>query len=70
MPQMDFFYFFGSCYAFLSVMRIDKLATEAGVEVRWRPFSVRDLMTEKGYSLRTQDFRLTNVCRRSGDLLG
>ena len=51
MPQMDFFYFFGSCYAYLSVMRIEKLAAEAGVEVRWRPFSVRDLMTEKGYSL-------------------
>ena len=50
MPQMDFFYFFGSCYAYLSVMRIEKLAAEAGVEVRWRPFSVRDLMTEKGYS--------------------
>jgi 2-hydroxychromene-2-carboxylate isomerase len=69
MPQMDFFYFFGSCYAYLSVMRIDKLAEEAGVEVRWRPFSVRDLMTEKGYSLRTQltkmDYIFRDVERRS-----
>ncbi len=63
MPQMDFFYFFGSCYAYLSVMRIDKLATEAGVEVRWRPFSVRDLMTEKGYSLRTQPTKMTYIFR-------
>ena len=63
MPHMDFFYFFGSCYAFLSVMRIDKLATEAGVEVRWRPFSVRDLMTEKGYSLRTQPTKMNYISR-------
>jgi 2-hydroxychromene-2-carboxylate isomerase len=63
MPQIDFFYFFGSCYAYLSVMRIDKLAAEAGVEVRWRPFSVRDLMTEKGYSLRTQPTKMTYIFR-------
>jgi 2-hydroxychromene-2-carboxylate isomerase len=60
---MDFFYFFGSCYAYLSVMRIEKLAAEAGVEVRWRPFSVRDLMTEKGYSLRTQPTKMTYIFR-------
>lgn len=63
MAQMDFFYFFGSCYAYLSVMRIDKLAAEAGVEVRWRPFSVRNLMTEKGYSLRTQPTKMTYIFR-------
>jgi 2-hydroxychromene-2-carboxylate isomerase len=63
MPQIDFFYFFGSCYAYLSVMRIDKLAAEAGVEVRWRPFSVRALMTEKGYSLRTQPTKMTYIFR-------
>jgi 2-hydroxychromene-2-carboxylate isomerase len=61
--QMDFFFFFGSCYAYLSVMRIDKLAAQAGVEVRWRPFSVRDLMTEKGYSLRTQPIKMAYVFR-------
>ncbi len=44
-------------------MRIDKLATEAGVEVRWRPFSVRDLMTEKGYSLRTQPTKMNYISR-------
>lgn len=63
MPQMDFFYFFGSCYAYLSVMRIEKLAAEAGVEVRWRPFSVRDLMTEKGYSLKSQPTKMTYIFR-------
>ncbi|GEO16062.1 2-hydroxychromene-2-carboxylate isomerase [Microvirga aerophila] len=63
MPQIDFFYFFGSCYAYLSVMRIEKLAEEAGVEVRWRPFSVRDLMTEKGYFLRTQPTKMDYIFR-------
>jgi 2-hydroxychromene-2-carboxylate isomerase len=63
MPQMDFFYFFGSCYAYLSVMRISKLAEEAGVEVRWRPFSVRNLMIEKGYSLKSQPTKMTYIFR-------
>jgi 2-hydroxychromene-2-carboxylate isomerase len=63
MPQLDFFYFFGSCYAYLSVMRIEKLAAEAGVEVRWRPFSVRDLMTDKGYSLKSQPTKMTYIFR-------
>jgi 2-hydroxychromene-2-carboxylate isomerase len=63
MPQIDFFYFFGSAYAYLSVMRIEKLASQAGVEVRWRPFSVRDLMTEKGYSLRSQPTKMSYIWR-------
>jgi 2-hydroxychromene-2-carboxylate isomerase len=54
MKQIDFFYFFGSCYAYLSVMRIGPLAREAGVEVRWRPFNVRTVMAENNIALRTQ----------------
>ena len=41
-----FFFFFGSTYTYLSVMRIAKQASAAGVAVRWRPFSVRQIMTE------------------------
>jgi 2-hydroxychromene-2-carboxylate isomerase len=52
--SLDFFYFFGSTYSYLSVMRIEKLAAEAGVAVRWRPFSVRSLMTEQGNLVRNQ----------------
>lgn len=33
MKQVDFFYFFGSGYAYLSVMRIQALAKEVGVTV-------------------------------------
>ena len=63
MPQMDFFYFFGSAYSYLAVMRIERLALQAAVKVRWRPFSVRDLMTEKGYSLRTQPTKMAYIWR-------
>jgi 2-hydroxychromene-2-carboxylate isomerase len=63
MPQIDFFYFFGSAYSYLAVMRIEKLAAAEGVDIRWRPFSVRDLMTEKGYSLRTQPTKMTYIWR-------
>ncbi len=36
MKHIDFYYFFGSVYAYLSVMRIRALADAAGVSVRWR----------------------------------
>ena len=41
MRKFDFFYFLGSGYAFLSVMRIEAMAKQAGVAVRWRSFNVR-----------------------------
>lgn len=44
---MDFFFYIGSLYSYLSVMRIDAAAAQAGVEVRWRPFSVRNIMIEQ-----------------------
>jgi len=54
MKQIDFFYFFGSGYSYLSVMRIDQVAGAANVSVRWRPFNVRRVMTENNIALRTQ----------------
>ena len=45
MRQFDFFYFLGSGYAYLSVMRIEAMAKQAGVAVRWRPLtSVRSTL--------------------------
>lgn len=63
MKEMDFFYFFGSAYAYLSVMRIEKLAEAAGVKVHWRPFSVRALMKEEGNNLRTQPAKMRYIWR-------
>lgn len=45
--QLDFFYFIGSTYTYLAVMRAEELARRAGVSLNWRPFSVRTLMREQ-----------------------
>lgn len=47
MAKLDFFFQIGSTYTYLSVLRIEKAAAEAGIEVQWRPFSVRTLMEEQ-----------------------
>lgn len=44
--SIDFFFFYGSTYTYLSVMRIEQAAAEAGVDVNWRPFNVRAIMLE------------------------
>lgn len=54
MGQLDFFYFFGSGYAYLSVLRIADVAAKAGVTVNWRPFNVRPLMRENNVMLRDE----------------
>ena len=46
-PTLDFFYFIGSTYTHLAVHRAEGLAARAGVELSWRPFSVRTLMREQ-----------------------
>lgn len=61
--HLDFFYFFGSGYAYLSVMRIGKLASDAGVTLRWRPFNVRPLMVENNVALRTERAKVKYLWR-------
>ena len=63
MSQLDFFYFFGSGYAYLSVMRIGALAKQRGIEVRWRPFNVRTVMAENNIALRTQAAKVSYMWR-------
>jgi 2-hydroxychromene-2-carboxylate isomerase len=46
--ELDFFFFFGSTHSYLSVMRIEEMASRRGISVNWRPFSVRALMREQG----------------------
>lgn len=46
MTHFDFWFSIGSTYSFLTVQRIDDAAAEAGIEVAWRPFSVREIMRE------------------------
>ena len=49
-PPLDFYFFVGSTYTYLSVMRIEDLVGRAGVEVRWRPFFLRTILLEQNYS--------------------
>lgn len=44
--QIDFWFSIGSTYTYLSVMRIDEVARQAGLTFRWRPFDVRAIMVE------------------------
>lgn len=46
-PKLDFFFFYGSIHTYLSVMRIESLADAAGIDVRWRPFNLREILIEQ-----------------------
>lgn len=50
MRTLDFWYDFGSTYAYLTAMRIDDLAQEAGVTVNWRPFLLGPIFNALGWS--------------------
>lgn len=45
--ELEFYFFIGSTYSYLSVMRAESLAVRAGVKLVWQPFSVRTLMREQ-----------------------
>jgi 2-hydroxychromene-2-carboxylate isomerase len=45
--HMDFFFSYSSTYSYLSVMRADRLASKAGVTLRWRPFRLRTITQEQ-----------------------
>jgi 2-hydroxychromene-2-carboxylate isomerase len=47
---IDFYFFIGSTYSYLSVARAEREAAKAGVSLRWTPFSVRTLMREQDNS--------------------
>lgn len=47
-PVLDFWYEFASPYSFLSAMRIEELAQEAGVALRWRPFLLGPIFAAQG----------------------
>jgi 2-hydroxychromene-2-carboxylate isomerase len=47
MADFDFFYFIGSTYTYLTVMRIEALAAKQKISVTWRPFNVRSIMIEQ-----------------------
>jgi 2-hydroxychromene-2-carboxylate isomerase len=48
--SLEFFFFVGSTYSYLSVSRAAELARAQRVELIWHPFSVRTLMREQNNS--------------------
>ena len=55
-PVLDFWYEFASPYSFLTAERIEALADEAGVALRWRPFLLGPIFAAQGWT--TSPFNL------------
>ncbi|MBD3848353.1 2-hydroxychromene-2-carboxylate isomerase [Bosea sp. SSUT16] len=49
-PVLDFWYEFASPYSCLSALRIEQLAENAGVELRWRPFLLGPIFAAQGWT--------------------
>jgi 2-hydroxychromene-2-carboxylate isomerase len=54
--MLHFWYEFASTYSHLAAQRIEKLAAEAGVEIRWRPFLLGPIFAAQGWT--TSPFNL------------
>ncbi|HPG60373.1 MAG TPA: DsbA family protein [Casimicrobium sp.] len=44
---LDFYFFIGSTYSYLSVFRAESLCAQRGIALNWKPFSVRTIMIEQ-----------------------
>jgi 2-hydroxychromene-2-carboxylate isomerase len=55
-PTLEFWYEFASTYSYLSAMRIEALATAAGVAVEWKPFLLGPIFKAQGWD--TSPFNL------------
>lgn len=50
MPVLEFWYEFASNYSWLSAVRIEAAAREAGVEIVWRPFLLGPIFRAQGWT--------------------
>lgn len=48
-PPLEFWFEFGSNYSYLTVMRIEELARQAGVRIVWRPFLLGPIFRDFGW---------------------
>jgi len=48
--SLEFWFEFASTYSYLSAMRIEALAAEAGVAVRWKPFLLGPIFQAQGWN--------------------
>jgi 2-hydroxychromene-2-carboxylate isomerase len=49
MARLTFWFEFASTYSYLSAMRIGKMASEAGVEIIWKPFLLGPIFKAQGW---------------------
>ena len=49
MQHVDFWYEFASTYSYPAAMRIETLAVDAGIPVRWRPFLLGPIFKDLGW---------------------
>ena len=47
---MDFWFEFGSTYSYPAALRVEKIAADCGVELRWRPFLLGPIFKDQGWS--------------------
>lgn len=50
MSKLEFWYDFASTYSYLSALRIDRIASAAGVGVVWRPFLLGPIFKAQGWT--------------------
>jgi 2-hydroxychromene-2-carboxylate isomerase len=48
MAEIEFWYEFGSTYSYPAAMRIERLAADARVALRWRPFLLGPILKQQG----------------------
>jgi 2-hydroxychromene-2-carboxylate isomerase len=48
-PQIEFWYEFASTYSYLSAMRIEALASAAGLGILWKPFLLGPIFRAQGW---------------------
>jgi 2-hydroxychromene-2-carboxylate isomerase len=62
--EIDFFFFYGSTYTYLTVMRIERLLAEHDVAVRWHPFNLPQIVREmNNIPFRTKPKKLSYMFR-------
>ena len=62
--QIDFWFSIGSTYSYLSVMRIEDVARQHSVRIRWRPFDVVAIMTQmENFPIHTKPAKLRYMWR-------
>ena len=50
MARLEFWYEFASTYSYLSAMRIEAMARDAGVAIVWRPFLLGPIFVAQGWN--------------------